>query len=98
MADNFFIVRDFDWEVRRSSHVDRALNLMARPLGLRADTAGFTDRLIRRLSGLSFTATRSGISTNVEQRMNMYHLASQTLAYKVEGDLVEIGCNEGQSS
>jgi O-methyltransferase len=98
MADNFFIVRDFDWEIRRSSHLDRALNLVARPLGLRATTAGFTDRLIRRLSGLSFTATQSGISTNVEQRMNMYHLVSQTLAYKVEGDLVEIGCNEGQSS
>ena len=30
--------------------------------------------------------------------MNMYHLVSQTLAYQVEGDLVEVGCNAGQSA
>ncbi|MFB9952679.1 TylF/MycF/NovP-related O-methyltransferase [Rhizobium puerariae] len=30
--------------------------------------------------------------------MNMYHLVSQTVAYNVPGDLVEVGCNEGQSS
>ncbi|WP_245286391.1 TylF/MycF/NovP-related O-methyltransferase [Bradyrhizobium sp. ARR65] len=98
MVDNFFIVRDFDWQVRRSSHLDRALNIAAKPFGMRADTAGCIDRLIRRFTGLSFAATRSGVSTNVEQRINMYHLVSQTLAYNVEGDLVEIGCNEGQSS
>lgn len=28
----------------------------------------------------------------------MYHLVSQAIAYEVEGDLVEVGCNEGQSS
>jgi O-methyltransferase len=98
MADNFFIVRDFDWEVRRSSHLDRGLNLLAKRLGRRANTAGVIDRAIRGVTGLTFAATRSGVSTNVEQRMNMYHLVSQTLAYKVEGDLVEVGCNEGQSS
>jgi O-methyltransferase len=98
MADNFFIIRDFDWEVRRSSHLDRGLNLFAKRLGRRVDTAGFIDRAIRGVTGLTFPTTRSGISTNVEQRMNMYHLVSQTLAYKVEGDLVEVGCNQGQSS
>jgi len=30
--------------------------------------------------------------------MNMYHLVSQTLAYQVEGDLVEVCCNTGQSA
>jgi len=36
--------------------------------------------------------------TNIEQRINMYHLVSQVLAYRVPGELVELGCNEGQSS
>ena len=30
--------------------------------------------------------------------MNMYHLVSQVLAYGVEGDFVELGCNTGASS
>jgi O-methyltransferase len=30
--------------------------------------------------------------------MNVFHLASQTIAYKVPGDMVEIGCNSGESS
>jgi O-methyltransferase len=36
--------------------------------------------------------------TNAEQRMNLYHLASQVLAYGVPGDLVELGCHQGESS
>jgi O-methyltransferase len=36
--------------------------------------------------------------TNIEQRINMYHLVSQVLAYGVEGDFVELGCNTGDSS
>ena len=35
---------------------------------------------------------------NVESRMNVFHLASQTCAYAVPGDLVEIGCATGESS
>ncbi|SDS11569.1 TylF/MycF/NovP-related O-methyltransferase [Bradyrhizobium canariense] len=96
--DNFFITKDFDWQIRRSSHLDRALNLVAKPFGFRANTAHFVDELIHHLSGLSFASTRSGVSTNVEQRMNMYHLVSQTIAYDIDGDLVEVGCNEGQSA
>jgi O-methyltransferase len=96
--DNFFIARDFDWQVRRSSHIDRALNIVTRRFGLNSNTAGFIDRLIHNLTGLRFAPTQSGVSTNIEQRMNMYHLVSQTLAYNVDGDLVEVGCNEGQSS
>jgi O-methyltransferase len=96
--DNFFITRDFDWQVRRSSNIDRALNTVTRRFGVTANTAGFVDGLIYRFTGLRLAPARSGVSTNVEKRMNMYHLVSQTIAYDVEGDLVEIGCNEGQSS
>lgn len=98
MVDNFFIARDFDWEARRLSHLDRAINVIARRLGTRIYTAPIIDRLILALTGFKFSATWSGSSTNLEQRMNIYHLASQVLAYEVEGDLVEVGCNEGQSS
>ena len=96
--DNFFITKDFDWRVRRSSNIDRALNIVTRRFGLNSDTAGLVDKIIYSLTGLRFAPVRSGISTNVEQRMNMYHLVSQAIAYDVEGDLVEVGCNEGQSA
>jgi O-methyltransferase len=96
--DNFFITKDFDWQIRRSSNIDRALNLLTRRFGVKVDMAGFVDSLIYRLTGHSLPATRSGLSTNVEQRINMYHLVSQALAYGVEGDLVEVGCHEGQSA
>jgi len=35
---------------------------------------------------------------NVESRVNLFHLASQTCAYGVPGDLVEVGCASGESS
>ena len=35
---------------------------------------------------------------NVESRMNVFHLVSQTVAYADPGDLVEIGCADGRSS
>ncbi len=98
MADNFFIVRDFDWEVRRSSHLDRGLNLLAKRLAGERIPLGSSIAPYAALLDLHSPPPGSGVSTNVEQRMNMYHLVSQTLAYKVEGDLVEVGCNEGQSS
>lgn len=37
-------------------------------------------------------------TTNVEQRMNMFHLLSQVLVYDVPGAIVELGCNAGQSA
>ena len=36
--------------------------------------------------------------TNIEARMNLFHLLEQTLAYDVPGDVVELGCNAGESS
>lgn len=35
---------------------------------------------------------------NVESRMNLFHLLAQTIAYKVPGDVVELGCNAGDST
>jgi O-methyltransferase len=96
--DNFFIVKYFDWQVKRASHIDRALNIVARRFGVTLNTAEFVDRMIYRLTGNHYPPARSGISTNVEQRINMYHLVTQTIAHNVEGDLVEVGCNEGQSA
>lgn len=96
--DNFFIAQYFDWRVRRASHLDRAFNLITKRFRFTANTASLIDESIYRLTGLAFSPTRSGISTTIEQRINLYHLVSQSLAYNVPGDLVEVGCNEGQSS
>ncbi len=96
--DNFFITKYFDWQIKRTSDIDRALNLITRRFGFKSDTAGLVDTLIHRVTGLSLSPTRSGISTSIEQRINMYHLVSQVLTYEVYGDLVEVGCNEGQSA
>jgi len=35
---------------------------------------------------------------SIEARMNVFHLASQTAAYQVIGDVIEVGCNAGESS
>jgi len=35
--------------------------------------------------------------TNIEQRMNLFHLIRQVLVYGVPGDLVDLGCALGQT-
>jgi hypothetical protein len=60
--DNLFITKYFDWQIKRTSNVDRALNLITRRLGFKSDTAGLIDTLIHRVTGLSLSPTRSGIS------------------------------------
>ena len=35
---------------------------------------------------------------NVEARMNLFHLLEQVIAYKVPGDVVDLGCNAGDST
>ncbi len=35
---------------------------------------------------------------NVEARMNLFHLLEQVIAYKVPGDIVDLGCNAGDST
>lgn len=81
--ENFFITEYFDW-----------------PLGARS----WKIRSINRLLALSHVKIRvrgpghTGSMTNIEQRMNMYHLLSQVLAYDVPGHVVELGCHEGHSA
>jgi O-methyltransferase len=82
-SDNFFIIRYFDWApLKPSARVER-LNRWLKKLG--------------RYSTLQ-PPRYSGEMTNVEQRINLYHLVSQVLAYEVPGELVELGCNQGHSS
>jgi len=81
--ENFFITEYFDWSLAARSPRVRLLNNVLGKLGYGA-----------RLRGPQHT----GLMTNTEQRINMYHLLSQVLVYDVPGEVVELGCNEGQSS
>lgn len=98
--ENFFITQYFDWTVRRVSYLDRALNAPLRKLGFKRGfgTAHAADQAVKALTGRTYPSSQSGVSTNVEQRMNMYHFVSQVIAYGVEGDIVDVGCNQAQSS
>jgi O-methyltransferase len=78
-----FITEYFDWKPLEPSKKVKLVNYVLKKL-----------RFWVRLSGPPFT----GEMTNVEQRMNMYHLVSQVLAYNVSGDLVELGCHVGHSA
>ncbi len=81
--DNFYIAQYFDWAQRKGSRrVELANRVLAK--------LGFFTRLA--------PPTYTGVMTNVEQRMNLYHFIAQVLAYGVPGDLVELGCNAGESS
>jgi O-methyltransferase len=83
LVENLFITEYFDWPLASRSPRVRLANKVLGKLGYGA-----------RLRGPQHT----GLMTNCEQRMNMYHLLSQVLAYGVPGEVVEVGCNEGQSS
>jgi O-methyltransferase len=101
--DDLFITEYFDWQVRRNSYVDRVLNRALGKVGLRVGSpASFVldkiDSTMRQIEGRTLSPLLSGRMTNVEQRMNMFHLVDQVLAYGVDGEFVELGCNSGQSS
>lgn len=98
--DNFYITEYFDWRVRPVSILDRVVSRALRFFGVKLvfRSADFIEQIVTRLRGRGASFSFSGIMTNVEQRMNMYHLVKQVLAYGVEGDLVELGCNTGESS
>src|SRR5581483_6380723 len=81
--ENFFITEYFDWRLAARSRKIRMANKLLTLLGRAARLRSTYD---------------TGLMTNVEQRMNMYHLLSQVLVYGVPGDVVELVCNEGQSS
>lgn len=83
--DNFFIAQWFDWTPQRST----------------SKSVAFVNRLLAKLgfwTRLQAPKLGGGEMTTIEQRMNLYHFVSQVLAYQIPGDLVELGCNEGQSS
>jgi O-methyltransferase len=101
--DDFFITEYFDWKVRRHSYIDRFLNRTLSKTGLRVVyPASYlldkVDSTMQKIEGRALSPLLSGQMTNVEQRMNMFHLVDQVLAYDVVGDFVELGCNSGQSS
>jgi len=102
-VENFFINQYFDWNVRRYSLVDRALNRLFSKVGLppRFHASFILDKVddfVARSEKRPVSPLQSGKLSNIEKRMNLYHLVSQALAYGVEGDLVELGCNTGESS
>jgi len=80
---NLFVNGDFfDWQTSGSPR----LRWTNRMLG----KAGFTSRLRQPGS--------TGFMTNIEQRINLYHLVSQVLAYRVPGDLMEVGTYIGSTA
>ena len=98
--DNFFITEYFDWRIKRFSLLDRIVSrVLSKIIGkTEFRSADFVDKIYTNITGNAVITDTSGVMTNIEQRMNMYHLISQVLAYKVEGDFVELGCNTGDSS
>ena len=98
--DNFFIAEYFDWRIKRFSLLDRlASRVLSKLLGkTEFRSADLFDKIYTRLTGNAIIPSTSGVMTNIEQRMNMYHLVSQVLAYGVKGEFVELGCNTGDSS
>lgn len=80
--NNVFLTQYFDWN-KPSGRKVRLIN----------------DLLRRFQIGARMIAPRAtGDQTTIEQRMNMYHLASAALAYGVPGDLVELGTHRGSSA
>lgn len=80
---NTFITKYFKWSEREPSRRVRWLNRWILRLGVPL-------RLV--------PLNQTGLMTNVEQRMNMFHLARQVLVQGVPGDFVELGCHAGQSA
>lgn len=81
--NNAFIAQFLNWDNRMPGPRRRKANQLLRKLGLKSQ-----------LAPLPY----SWGMANVEARMNVFHLVSQTCAYGVPGDVVEVGCNSGESS
>lgn len=81
--DNVFISQLLDWDARQPLAWHRAINRILAKLQINACIG---------------PAPLSSGMANVEARMNVFHLASQCLAYRVPGEFVELGCNSGESA
>ena len=57
------------------------------------------DRILRKtMPWIRIGSYWRGHMASVESRMNLFHLANQVLLMNIEGDFVEIGCHEGEST
>ena len=84
LNSNMLILNSFpEWSIKKTSRKVALVNKLLTRLGFWAQLS---------------PPDSSGKMTNVEQRMNMYHLLTQVLAYGVEGHVVELGCNRGMSA
>jgi O-methyltransferase len=59
--------------------------------------ARFINRLLAKL-GFASRLVNHGGSERICQKVNLYHMINQVLAYNVPGDAVELGCRVGKSA
>lgn len=55
----------------------------------------FTNKVLRKLRIPVKLSPPQPYQANVEVRMNLFHLLDQTIAFNIPGDVVELGCNDG---
>ena len=56
------------------------------------------NRVLRRLRINGQLTPLPPIMATVEARMNLFHLLEQTIAMQVPGDVLDLGCNAGEST
>jgi O-methyltransferase len=62
------------------------------------DWQRFVNKVLRKLRIPAQLTPVPSDMANVEARMNLFHLLEQTVANKVPGDVVDLGCNAGDST
>lgn len=80
--ENVFLTQYFDWNYPQSGKIRWVNSLMAR--------FGFRSRLV--------SSHSSGEQTSIEQRINLFHLASEVLVHDIQGSFAEIGCYRGSTA
>jgi len=55
----------------------------------------FSNKVLRKLRIPVTLTPPQPAQANIEVRMNLFHLLDQTIAFNVPGDVVELGCNDG---
>jgi len=62
------------------------------------DWQRFLNKVLRKVGIPAKVTPPQPYMANVEMRMNLFHLLEQTLVHNVPGDVVELGCNAGDST
>ncbi len=62
------------------------------------DRQRFLNKVLRKLGIKAMLTPPQPYMANVEVRMNLFHLLEQTVVNKIPGDVVELGCNSGDST